>query len=360
MSRRLSGGSGLLAGARLKAASKQPSTPRRACLSLLFLCALSTLLPWRDASAVEPAPQATEKNAESSRPSPPPTPLNPEKTILLDRERGRLLLQCQVVLRQGVLEMLVCPKQTKEHESILSLDGKAQVVHAGLLALGANPGRPARFVPEYQPPEGQEIEIIVVWKDAQGKEQRRPAQDWVRTATARYYEEPLARVPDGVPLDQGNDTLRYDAMNQLLLWYGQMSESQLKKLLGHSSDEKYQAAIQKMHRDSQPRGMNARFLFTGSLFSKLEDGTEVYLAESGSLICVANFGDAMIDIDIPSTSSNDAGLLFEPWTERIPPVKTPVTVELIPVKKGDETGAAPSPPGEDGHSKIDAAPPSAP
>ena len=67
-------------------------------------------------------------------------PLNKQHTVLLDRAGNKLLLRAKVVLRDGILEMLCCPKQTKEHESILAVDAKAFIIHAGLLALGAKPG----------------------------------------------------------------------------------------------------------------------------------------------------------------------------------------------------------------------------
>ena len=260
-------------------------------------------------------------------------PLNRAATVLLDKEHKKLLLKSNVCLREGVLEMFMCTKQSKEHESILTIDASAAVIHAGLLAIGAEPGEPVKFIPEFRPPQGQQIDIFVNWVDAEGKKHRKPAQEWVRGTTYRYFEEPLKSVPDGVVLDFDKDSLRYDDMNRLLLWFGTMSAEKREELLKMSSDKAYQAVINKMYRDSQPVQMDARFIFAGSKFSKLEDGTLYYQAEGGSLICVANFSDAMIDVDIQSSASDAAGRSFEPYTERLPPLDTPVTVELIPVQK---------------------------
>jgi hypothetical protein len=47
-------------------------------------------------------------------------------------------------------------------------------------------------------------------------------------------------------------------------------------------------------------------------------------------VCVANFGDAMIDIAQLSSADN-GGLMYEPYTERLPSRRTAITVELIPV-----------------------------
>lgn len=266
-----------------------------------------------------------------------PIPLNKKETVLLDKENNRLLLKGEVCLRQGVLEMFLCGKQTKEHESIVSLDAKASVIHAGLLALGAKPGQPVQFQPNYKAPQGQELHIFVSWLDSERKIRRRPVQNWVRHVTFRYFEEPLAKVPAGVKINnRDDDGLRYDKMNRLLLYYGTMSKEKREEFLAMSEDEEYQKAINKMYKESQPHQMSADFVFAGSGFSKLDDGTNYYQAEGGSFICVANFADAMIDVAIKSSASDSAGRSFEPWTERIPEEGTPVTVELIPVKKVKE------------------------
>lgn len=261
-----------------------------------------------------------------------PVPLNPEQTVLLDKPGNRLLLKTTVCLREGLLEMLVCPKQTKEHESILSFNGKAQVVHAGLLALGLKPGHPARFGEKFELPEGPELQLFVNWTDAENQPHRRSAQEWIRHVTHRYFDAQLDTVPSGVPIDQGEQTLRYDANSKELLWYGPMTAKQRDILLSHSNDEAYQIAVKKLYSNSQPKELKADWIFAGSGFSTLESGESWYQAEAGSLICVANFGDATIDISVQSSASGN-DLLFEPYTERIPPAGTPVTLELIPVSK---------------------------
>ncbi len=263
-----------------------------------------------------------------------PVPLNKNKTVLLDKANNRLLLKGHVCLRQGVLEMFLCGKQTKEHESIVSLDAKAAVIHAGLLALGAKPGQSVKFQPNYQPPQGQKIEIFVSWKDEQGTTHRRLASEWVRGLTNRYFDAPLTTVPAGVKIDHSvDDGLRYDEMNQLLLFFGTMTKEKRDIYLAMSKDKMYQKAIKKMYKEGQPREMKADFVFAGSGFSKLEDGTNYYQAEGGSFICVANFGDAMIDVDIKSSANDSAGRSFEPYTERIPELGTPITIELVPVRE---------------------------
>src|ERR1700685_414495 len=116
------------------------------CLAVLGMAACSPLL------AQSPTKSPATSSAE-------PIPLNPNRTVLLDREGKRLLVRTRVVLREGMLEMLCCPAQTKEHESILAVDSRAYVIHAGLIALGAKPGTPVQYQPAYKAPTGQPIDI---------------------------------------------------------------------------------------------------------------------------------------------------------------------------------------------------------
>lgn len=260
------------------------------------------------------------------------TPLNKSGTVLVDIKGRRLLVKSEVVMREGLLEMLVCLKQTKEHESLLSVDAKAQVIHAGLLALGAEPGSPAKFVPDYSPAAGQPVEIFLTWTDKDGKLHRDPAQSWVRHATRRYFIQKLDPPPKdfSVPVD---GDLKWDDKHRELLWYGPMTQEQRDGLLKLNPDATYQKAIKSFFEQTKIRQMDAQWVFAGSGFSTDPDtGEKYYLAEAGDLICVANFSTATLDLAIESSATNDT-LLYEAYTERIPPVGTKVTLELVPVFK---------------------------
>ncbi len=190
--------------------------------------------------------------------------LHPDFPIWIDAEGHALVMIGRVCQREVPLELFACLKNSKEHESIVSINTRAYIVHAGLLALGVEPGRPVQFYPQYRPAEGPEIDIVVAWKDAAGNIHRMPAQQWVRHAQTK---EPLE-----------------------LSW-----------------------------------------IFTGSQIVKDEDtGDQYYYADStGELICVSNFPSAVLDLPIRSTDSNES-LLFEAFTENIPPLGTPVTLILSP------------------------------
>jgi hypothetical protein len=281
-----------------------------------------------------------------------PVALNPEKSVLLDRQDKKLILETEVVFRAGLLEMLVCLKQTKEHESILSLNAKASTVHAGLLALGAETGTPVKFLPEFQPPRGQKIEIWLMWKNPDGKWERTKAQNWIREATRKYHVASLERLPPGLNIPEDSN-LRHDDKFGELLWFGIMSEPERDKLLSWSGDDQFQKAVKQLFEISQIHPMTAEWVFSGSgFFEDEETGQRHYLAESGDLICVANFASATIDVKEESSADSQGGLSYEAWEERIPPLGTKVRVELIPVQP-DETTDEPT---REGNSNESTAP----
>lgn len=257
-------------------------------------------------------------------------PLNKQETVLLDADGKRLILKSEVVLTEGLLELLACLKQTKEHEAILSVPCKAREVHAGLLALGAEPGTPVQFTPDFKPPTGQKIEIFLTWTDENGKRHRDPAQSWVRHATRRYFIEPLAKLPNGVEFPKDKN-LKYDEKRGELLWYGSMTDDERDLYFSLSKDKAYRKAVQSLFDQTQLKEMDASFVFPGSSFYTDErTNQEYYQAEAGDLISVANFASSVIDISAESSNTNE-GLLFEAYTERIPPVGTKVEIELAPV-----------------------------
>ena len=260
------------------------------------------------------------------------TPLNQQKTVLLDLTGKRILLKARVCLTEGLLEMLLCPHQTKEHESILSTKAAAFTVHTGLLALGCKEGKAARYDSEnetYTPASGQIIDVFLHWVDIDGKLHRERAQNWVRRSRQHYYQEEFKTLPKDLKLiPDGN--LRYDDVNQYLFWYGPMTDDELTDCLKMSSDEKFQAAMRRFHEEGQEKPMVADWVFVGSGFYEDGDSAKQYLAEGGYMICVANFPMAMLDVSTPSDSNGTESLAYEAATERLPPRDSEVMIELVP------------------------------
>lgn len=238
-------------------------------------CCAQQAVPRGD--AVPGAKAGPKSSTDSALAKPPALPepigarrLSPQHPIWIDIKEKAVLVDGQISLREGMLEMFACTRNTKEHEAVVSADTKAYLVHAALLGLGAEAGHPVQFQPTYQPATGTEIEVLVRWRDAQGKEQTARAQDWVR-------------------------------------------DIRTKKTMTHP------------------------FVFGGSSFwTDPETGKKFYQAEGGDFVCVSNFGTAMLDIPVRSSQVNDE-LEFEAFTERIPPLGTPVRLVFKP--KLEERGA---------------------
>ena len=111
--------------------------------------------------------------------------LAPQYDVWIDAAHKRVVMDGAVVLTRGQLELFACIKGTKEHEAIVSVDTKAYIVHAALLAVGAKQGSPAQFQPTYKPASGTQIDVTVIWTDKAGKVQRVPAQNWIRDVKTR-------------------------------------------------------------------------------------------------------------------------------------------------------------------------------
>jgi hypothetical protein len=266
------------------------------------------------------------------------TPLNKQGTVLIDKAGKRVLLKTKVVLREGMLEMLCCPQQTKEHESILAVDSMAYTIHAGLLAIGAKAGQPVRYFPDFVPPSGQRIDIFLTWKDEKGKLSRKPAQSWIRYSIHRYYVAKFEERPKGLRIPADGD-LRYDDKHNELIWYGPMTAAQRDMVIAYSNDKKYREAIQSFFEQGQSRPMDSHWVFTGSgFYVDPQSNEKFYEAEGGDLICVSNFPSSMIDVAIRSSPEGQESLLFEAYTEHIPPVGTDVTIELIPSDEKEASG----------------------
>jgi hypothetical protein len=186
----------------------------------------------------------------------------------IDGKQRRVVFNAYVCLREGLLEQLLCRKNTKEHEAILAADVDARDIHRALLITGAKEGSTVRYEPKFQPPTGTAIRVTLRYEH-DGKAVTVPARDWVRNRQTR-------------------------------------------KALDHD------------------------WVFAGSIFATNpldKDQPPLYGANGGDVICVSNFEDAMLDLPINSSKDNSE-LEFEAWTDRIPPLETPVIVTLGPISEG--------------------------
>ncbi|MDA0295017.1 MAG: YdjY domain-containing protein [Planctomycetota bacterium] len=111
-----------------------------------------------DATRSEPASSAEPPTVESS----------PGSVVELDGGvrawvgQGRVEFPGMVSLDQGWLEVAVCRRGTREHESIVVTDAIPSVVHAAMLLAGLESGAPASFDEETHrpiPPTGMRVSI---------------------------------------------------------------------------------------------------------------------------------------------------------------------------------------------------------
>ena len=265
------------------------------------------------------------------------TPLNPASTVLIDVKSKRVILRTEIACRDCILEMFLVPEGNREHETILRIRSKAYVIHTALLALGLEPGKPASFSPDFVAPSGPEISMQLVWLDDKGLTQRADANEWIRHNVHRYYSAPLSGPPIGLQFPYKN--LRWDKFNNEILWYGPMTDEERTDLLTKSKKNEYQKAIEKFYEEGKSRPMTASFVFVGSsMYKDEETGEEFYQAEGGHLICTSNFSDALLDIREESSAS-DGGQAYEAWTEKVPPVGTPVLLVMTPKANTDKANA---------------------
>lgn len=186
----------------------------------------------------------------------------------------------------GLLELVACTKDTKEHESIFSLGAKAHHIHLALLLVGANSGAPASsrklesgfYLDKL--PEGQEIQITVVYLDDDGKEVITPINEFM----IRAEGDPSI----GEVLDEDEVVEKFPETN---------------------------------------------FIFTGSIVwqSSQEGSKPVYLADdSGNAITLATFGDELLSLPGVHDKSNSA-LMWEVNTDVIPPLGAEIKLRLKPI-----------------------------
>ena len=189
--------------------------------------------------------------------------------LLADLDKRRIVMDTEVCLTEGSLELLVCAWNTKEHESILRTHAKAAHLHAALLALGLTQGIAAHWTAPNDdgkliPPRGPELKITLRWKDQQGAQMESDAANWISAGENR---KPL-------PI--------------------------------------------------------SKWVFVGSEISP--NGEYVAdNANYGHIISVSNFPDTVIDVPFESTDK-DAELVFAANTKSIPPKGTAVQVVITPTE----------------------------
>ncbi len=231
------------------------------------------------ATAPNPAPGAVDSSSQVS----PELAQALEKLNLpgvkIDLAERCVDVDSEVCLRDGMLELIACTKDSKEHESIVMVLAKPSHIHTALLLLGAKAGNPAmrkaidqegtRFID--LPPRGGPIDVFLVVSDSNGKETERPISDFIMPSE-RFGEE----------------------------------EGEEAKFPTHT------------------------FLFAGSFLHGQGEGPRTYVCDqTGNVISIATFGDELLCL--PDIHSNENGALaWQVDGENLPAVGSRVTLRLRP------------------------------
>jgi len=206
--------------------------------------------------------------------------------IVVDTEKGEVRLEGKVCLREGALELVVCSEGTREHESIVVVKARPSHVTFALALLSLEPGQPAHRTEAgaFSSPAGETLEI-----------------------TARFFtvsEEEKARVDKLVAEGAKPEDIRVrkTLLKEVPAW----------KLLRLSGSEAEVA---------RP----IEWVYVG----RPEKNMLVAADREGTVVCLSNFVEAVIDVPFESTAVN-ADLLYEANPDVVPPVGTPVELVLRP------------------------------
>jgi len=207
--------------------------------------------------------------------------------VKINLEEWSVDVDSRVCLKEGMLELIACTKDTKEHESVIVIDGKPSHIHTALLLLGAKPGNPAMHQPVdpemtrfiSKPPSGNPVDVYLVIKDAAGKAVEKPINEFI--VRAEDYDQPT------------------------------------------NSGEKKEVENFPTH----------TFLFAGSILVGEGDGPRRYLCDlNGNVISIATFGDELLCLPDIHDDANSS-LVWEVDGDKLPELDSKVILRLRPQVK---------------------------
>ena len=205
--------------------------------------------------------------------------------ITIDVKNKRVDVEAKIALDDGLLELIACTTDTKEHESLVIIDAVPMHIHAALLLIGANNGHPAQAKPANEektqwihlPPRGDPITVSLVYPDPEDKDKtiERPISDFLKRA-----ERDSAFEQDGQ--EEADDSAK----------------------------------------------VFKTFLFAGSVLIDGEGDERRYLADqSGNVISISTFGDELLCLPARVTQENSA-LVWTIENKHLPKVGTKVKLRL--------------------------------
>ncbi|MGA0899173.1 MAG: YdjY domain-containing protein [Luteolibacter sp.] len=236
-------------------------------------------------------PNKAEVEAPAAKPGEDPLNKLDLAGVTINAKERYVDVDSVVCLDGGALELIATLKDSKEHESIISVLAKPVHIHMALLLVGAKAGNPAMQKPigegedkrwVFIPARGQKVHVSLVIKDEQGNPLEKPIADFI------------CHVSD---------------------------EAAFIEQLNHPG--------KKVEEKKFP---TSEFLFVGShLIDAGEGQPRRYIAEeSGNVISISTFGDEMLGMSEHFGHVNGS-LVWEIDTDVLPKLGTPVTLRLRPV-----------------------------
>jgi hypothetical protein len=273
---------------------------RQACMKFRILFSLLLAIATGVCFGDEPAP-AKEPAAGSARKISPELRAALEKLKLpgvkINLEEWCVDVESRVCLTEGLLELIACTKDTKEHESIIVIDAKPSHVHTALLLIGAKPGSPAQrqaIDPEMTrfrdiPPSGSPIDVFLVFKDPEGKQVELPISDFIKPA------------------------------------------------------DEHDGSAEPAADDDKEKFPTHTFLFAGSILVGEGDGPRQYLCDSnGNVISISTFGDELLCLPGFHEQAN-AALMWQVEGTKLPALDSKITLRLRPSDGKKPAGPGPDP-----------------
>ena len=205
--------------------------------------------------------------------------------IKIDAKNKHVDISAMVALDDGLLELIACTADTKEHESLVIIDAVPMHIHAAMLLIGAENGRPAMVKPAnkkktqwlHLPPRGDRIAVSLVYPDPQNKEKtiQRPISDFLKRSER-----------------------------------------------GEAVEDDEQGEFE------GPAKVFEFFIFAGSILTDPEEGERQYLADaSGNVVSISTFGDELLCLPTKVSQENSA-LVWAVDDKHLPAVGTKVTLRF--------------------------------
>lgn len=264
------------------------------------------------APSMTPPGQASGSDARDGTPT---TLIETAPGVRIDLGRRLVQLDATVCIEAGWLEQVACTPGTREHESLVAIVAQPRDVHAALLLIGLEPGAPGSWRVEAErlieiPPRGAPVSIRVRFLGADGAPRVEPIERWIRDAARDRELAPTTWLFAG----------------SLLVQLKGPPKAAHAGTAERADDPDASDGAHAPERSGQPEA---------------RAGGTRYLADtSGSVIGLVTFGDEVVAFPtVISDAESVHAPELEAYTERLPPMGTPVLIEIA--------AAANRPPHED-------------